>query len=487
MSTGGWEFTGSASSARLRMSAEPRPQKRTGGVRRQSRCLIVYAALRALPGCASLLSFVWLTLRRFVPGISEHTRLAGSLTGLAALLLAIFWGLAVWMRDDWELTADRIRVSKGIFLRRESLISKKAILSVESERTLLFGIMGCRRVTIRTAGRQPDQLLLTEPAASMLAARLVPSHPGSCRSYRAPAAALWLAALGGEGFAAFCSAVAPLSSLLWDIVITPLQAQFALITDGSYLALAAAGAWSVLWIFKVIHSRISAAKTSFSLSDGRLMLCRGIVTLRTDTVSAFRICAVEARSSVLGFLLKRQSCSVLTPGERRYPLLPPESSRRLRVETATLFPHGNRICSVRPLSLGMSYASGRWLVCVLTLPALSIFRGLFPALSVTVPVVGLTAALLLAWRALASTISSGRAGLTQFTDSIELTGIKGLSIRTLRVFRPSVGVIKITQSPLSRQLSRCSLRIVPHGSRRAALKCVKLPFERTVSVCERMM
>ncbi len=487
MPAGGWEFTHPAPSPRLRVNAGHFPQREAGGVRRQSRCLIIFAALRVLPGSASLISFVWLTLRRLIPSLSQHNRMCGSLVVLFALLLSVLWGVAVWLRGDWELTADRIRISRGIFLRRESLISKKAVISAHSERTILSGIMGCRWVTVRTADRHPDRLLLSEQAASMLTAQLVPSRPGPCRSYRAPSSALWLSALGGEGFAAFFSAVAPLSSLLWDMVIKPLQAHFSLITNGRDLALGTAAVWGVVWLFKILHSRISSARANFSLADGRLRLCRGVISLRTDMVYSSRVCAVETRSSLLGCLLKKQSCSLLTPGERRYALLPTEGSRRLRIETATLFPHGDMICAVRPLSLGLSYASGRWMACIAVLPALSILRGLFPALSVTIPVAGSVAALLLAWRALASTVSSGRAGLTQFADSAEITGVKGLSIRTLRVFRPSIGIIRITQSPLSRQLSRCSLRIIPRGNRRSSVKCVKLPFERTVKVCERMM
>ena len=105
----------------------------------------------------------------------------------------------------------------------------------------------------------------------------------------------------------------------------------------------------------------------------------------------------------------------------------------------------------------------------------------------TIPVIGFTAAFLLVLRALISTAHAHRSGLALFSDCCELTGAKGLSAHTLRVFRGSTALIRIRQNPLARTLGYCTLRIYPYGSKRGALSSIKLPFRRTLAVCERLM
>lgn len=477
----------SAAASPLRIGVEPAAGNRPyNGFQRQSAGVILFAFVRTLPFWAAISATLWYLIRRLFPTGSGFL-FRGWSASLMTVILAFGWGLTLWLTSKWQLSDDRLVIRRGVFLRREASIHRSAIQSAEVERTPMTALTGASRLRIRTADRHSDELLLPGSGASSLAARLIPSGAGHTHSYRAHPHALWLAAAGGEGLTAFYSAAAPVLSASRDISGQLLERGLTALVTSEGLVYTGAVVLGMIWLLKVAHTRITLARMNFSLSGGTLMLRRGVISRRTESLSAERICALDIRTSLPGFLFGRRSCAVVLAGEQSYGLLPPVGQRRLRIESAAISPHGARVCTVSPLSAGIAYAAGRWLACLSLLPVISLVRRALPSLSATVPAIGITAAGLLLWRALVTTISAHRAGLVLFTDCAELTGVRRLSLHTLRVFRQSTGMVRITQSPLSRMLGRCTLRITPRGNRRAAVSCIKLPLERTLAACERII
>lgn len=481
-----WSFSGSSSRVGLRMGAEKTLPEKRCRTQRQSPGAILFHLFHALPICASAALTIWSPVRHFAPSVDGIISV-GWAVGLLTMLLAVGWAVAAWLCCSWQVSDGRLLIRCGIFVRRESSIRLSAIQSVETERTVFTAMVGCVRLRISTADRQSDELLLRESGALLLAAQLTPSGHGRTHCFRSDRLSLWLAALGGEGLAAFCSAMVPILSAVSDAAGHLLESELAALVRQRGLLIAGVILFSLVWLLKITHTLATRSKMSFRIVGNTLILHRGVISRRTVRTSVDRICALDMRVSLSGLLLGRQSCSVLLAGNHSYPMLLPVDSRRLRIETAFLSPHGERVCCVYPVSSGVVYAAGRWLACLSMLPAVSLLRRLLPAMSATVPVVGAAAAVLLLWRALITTVSASRAKLELFTDCMELTGVRSLSMHTLRVFRRSVGIVRITQSPLSRILGRCTVRVTPRGNRRAKLSCIKLPPDRVLAVCERMM
>jgi len=483
----GWQFAEKSPSEGLRMDTKtdspPAIQRST---MRQSKALIIYAGAKSLPFFTPAITLICYILRRVFPAVEKQISMGWS-AGLSAVGLSLLWGVAVWLCSSWQLSDDRLHIRSGVFVRREGTIHRLAIRSVETEKTPVTALLGSVRLRVCTVDHGSDVLLLPASGAHILASRLVTSSKGHTHSYRAYPGALWLAALGGEGLAAFYSAVAPVLSAVRDTTFSLLERGLTVLTDSNGIVAASGALLAAVWLLKVIHTRIIHAKMGFTLTGETLLMHMGVVSRRIHRISAARICAFDIRLSLLGKLLDRRSCTVLLPGQRSYPLLPPVDNRRLRIETAVIARHGQRICTVCPLSSGLSYAAGRWGTCFALLPVISVLRRAIPSWSITVPALGVTLALLLVWRALVTTVCAGDAGLTLFTDCVELTGVRRLNMHTLRIFRPTIGLVRITQSPLSRLLGRCTLRIIPQGCPHSAVSCIKLPLERTLAVCQRIM
>ena len=484
--TAGWRFSDSTA-AGLQMGSPAEARSRSTTLRRQSPGIIFIDCLRVLPVFLPICALLWRFVRAFLPADLHGGLHPGMIIITAAVLMSLAWALLLWLCCKWELTAGRIVIRRGIFFRHDVSISLCSVLSAEVERTPLTALAGVSRLHISTAGHQSDQLILSSQEACRLASQLLPPDAGRSHYFRADRLSLWLAAIGSEGLSAFYYAAAPMLSAVSDISGRLLEHRLTALIEQKGIVLAGTIILTIIWLLKVTHTRLTHAKMSISTFGSVLTLQRGVISRRVNRLAASGICAFDSRTSLPGYLLHRQSCSVLLPGEKSWPLLPAVKSRRLRMETGTIAPHGAHICTIRPVSSGLAYAAGRWLVCLGIMPLFSILRRLIPSLSATVPMLGITAAALLLWRAFITTISSSRAGLVVFTDCVELTGVRFLSVHTLRVFRQSTGLVRITQSPLARLLGRCTLHISPRGCRRSTLSSIKLPLERVLAVCERMM
>ncbi len=499
MRTAQWEFTPGEWQKGIRVdrcqhrakkhrkaSANPAASPSTVGPHRQSGLLIVIRTFRRLPLCTTVAAAVIWLISRFLPQPIRWWTGAWSAGLLGLALSAVSAGIG-WLCCKWEFDGERFALSQGVITRQELALCRERVVHVSCRATPLTALFRCGWLHIYTAQSSPKhsvKLLLTEGECVLLSGQLCPAQSGRFHSYRAGSAALWLASLGGEGTAAFISAAVSSFSVLRDMMGEQLHSQFNYLTQMRGFVWAAAALLAVLWLTKVLHTRLTFGRMNHYRRGDMITLGRGILSRQTERINRREVCALDIRCSLLSLITGRQSCSLVTPGGRLLPYLPPVDSRRLRIETAVISPHSLRVCTVAPLSGGIAYGAGRWALCLCVLPLTSLVRRLFPSLDGAFYVIGITAAILLLWRALTTTICAQRAGLTLFADCFEVTGVRHLTVHTLRVFRPSIGMIRITQSPLSRLLGRCTVKVIPRG-KAASLACIKLPFERAAAVCER--
>lgn len=506
-----WEFSAAANSG-LRIGSRPSSERKTKPNRgqRQSGLAVLYIAVRRLPLCSAIAAGVVWIAARLLP---EYIRwvIAAWSAGLLALALALGSAAMSWSVSRWKLTDRRLVLTFGLLSRTEVTIHRSAILSAELETTPFTAIFRCSRLYIRTAQRgerRPDRLLMSTRDGIILSGQLMPSGgtqvadnlhaaediPDECslsahhHTFRADRRSLLLAAVGGEGLAAFCSAAASVLSLVRDSVGTELGEQVSRLIYTRGITIAAISTLAAAWLLKVGHTLLTHANMSFTISGRLLMLSRGVISRRSFRLRTEGICALDRRLSLPSAFFGRESSSLLTAGGRRYDLLPPVSRRRSRIESAVIMPRGERVCVVSPTLSPLVYAWGRWAACLAVFPLTSILRRLVPSWTSTILAVGVTVGILLLWRALTTTVCARRAGIALYTDCVELTGVRLLTVHTLRVFRPSAGMIRITQSPFGRAFGRCTVRMIPRGgSAGTSLSCIKLPFERAMAVCERVM
>jgi len=456
------------------------------GMHRQSGLLIVIRTFRHLPLCTTLSgAIIWL-VSLFLPQPIRWWTGAWSAGLLGLALSAVFSGIG-WLCSKWEFNGERFTLSQGVITRQELSLHRGRVVHVNCRTTPLTALFRCGWLYIYTAQSSPKhsvKLLLTEGECILLSGQLCPAQSGRFHSYRAGSAALWLASLGGEGTAAFVSAAVSSFSVLRDTMGEQLHSQFNHLTQMRGFVGAAAALLAALWLTKVLHTRLTFGRMTHYRRGDMITLGRGILSRQTERINRREVCALDIRCSLLSLMSGRQSCSLVTPGRKLLPYLPPVDNRRLRIETAVISPHSVRVCTVSPLSGGIAYGAGRWALCLCVLPLTSLVRRLFPSFDGAFYVIGITAAILLLWRALTTTVCAQRAGLTLFADCLEVTGVRHLTIHTLRVFRPSIGMIRITQSPLSRLMGTCTVKVIPRG-KAASLACIKIPFERTSAVCEK--
>jgi|GEM_PF-1520397 len=456
--------------------------------RLQSRLLTARLTLRRLPLCTALAATVTQLIHYALPSPVRWTVRAWS-AGLMGLAAAVIWSALSRRHSRWAVSEDRFELCSGLLSRRELSLRRDRIVSVQQIHTPLTAIFRASWVHIHISSPRENsscRLLLSRRQAEMLTGQLLPLQSGRRHSYHASGGSLWLAAVGGEGLAAFISAAFSFYSAARDTVARHAGRELTRLLHARGAVWLTAAAVGAIWLAKIVHTRITHAGMSLCRMGDTLMISRGVISRRTERIARRQVCGLDMRISLPGLLWARQSCSLLLPDGSAVHYLPPVDRRRLAIETAVVSPHSVHVCTVRPEGGSLRYAAGRWAQCLLFLPLISILRRVFPFWSSAIYVIGLAAALLLVWRALVTTICAGRAQLKIFADCAELTGTGGLAIRTLRVFRPSVGMIRITQSPISRMTGKCSVRLIPRGGA-SSLRCIGLPLGRTTAACERMM
>ncbi|MBE6759277.1 MAG: hypothetical protein E7554_04205 [Ruminococcaceae bacterium] len=502
-----WEFA-SAADGGLRLGARPSAERRTKTNRgqRQSGLAVLYTAARRLPFCSAAAAGVVSLAVQLLPRHIRWTVGAWS-AGLMTLAFAVGSAAVSWWLNRWQLNDRRLTVISGVLTRRATTIHRAAILSAELETTPFTALFRCSRLYIRTAQRgerRPLRLLMSTRDGVMLSGQLMPEQsltedadrltdgPRSVHTYRADRRSLLLAAVGGEGLAAFVAAYASGFSLLRDSVRTVLGDQLPLLLppDGEHLPVGVIGTVSlgVIWLLKAAHTLLTHAGMTCTLCGGLLVISRGVISRRSFRLRAEGVCAIDRRQSMPALLTGRQSSTLLMRSGHSCHLLPPVDRRRSRIETAVIMPRGRRVCAVSAMLSPIAFAWGRWAVCLGVLPLTSLLQRMFPSWTATVLAAGMWAAAVLMWRALITTVSARRSGLSLYTDCVEVTAVRRLTIHTLRIFRPSVGMIRVTQSPIGRAEGRCSVRVVPRGgSADSSPRCIKLPVDRAMAACERLV
>lgn len=488
MHASGMEFTRSEPRERLRLRASAADISRVPARSRQGGYFIFRSVLKRLTLCSALASAaVWLAFRLLPAGI-RWTVGAWSAVALA-VVFAVGSSAISWVCCHWELTDHRLLLRRGVLIREDISLSPGSIISVELRQSPMSAVFNSAQVCIRTARptRRPITLLLNRRAAGLLAGQLMPPcRRGRIHSYRADSRSLWLGALSGEGLAAFWSAAAALLTALHDIAgLQPAGELWRLILHWRAIPLAA-GVIALVWLSKILHTRLTRAGMAVSRSGGLLTLTRGVISRRSEVIRLRDMAALDIRWPLPAMPARRRSCSVILRSGESYPLLPPVDERRLRIETAALSPHGPRVCAVLPMSSPLAYAAGRWLICLGVLPAVTVLRHALPVFSSAIHAAGVIAAGILLWRAFVTTLCAAHAGIRLFADSVEITGVRQLTVHTLRIFRPSVGMIRITQGPINRLAGRCTVTFSPRG-KGERMRCIKLPFQRALAVCERLM
>ena len=460
---------------------------------RQGGFFILRSALKRLPLCSAIAAAAIRLAAQLLP--PEVRRSAGVWSaGALAVGLAVGTAVLSWARCRWELNDNHLHLRRGVVAREDISLPLSGIVSVELRQTPTAALFGSAGVCIRTAlrTRRPVRLLMNRRAAAMMAGQLLPGQKltlcrrGRVHSYRADYLSILAGAFSGEGLAAFIPAAAAVLTALHDLAaLQPAEELLQLISHRIAVP-AAVAAFGLFWCAKIIHTLLTCARMTVSRSGGTVTLSRGVVIRRSDIIRLRDVSGIDIRHPLPLMPFGRRSCSLLVRSGESCPLLPPVDERRLRIETAALAPHGSRVCAVLPMSSPLAYACGRWLACLAVPPMVSLLRNALPFLSSTLYAAGIIAAVTLLWRAFVTTISAARAGVRVFSDCVEITGVHRLTMRTLRVFRPAVGMIRITQGPFSRLSARCTVTVTPRGKGERQ-RCIKLPFERALAVCERLM
>lgn len=413
---------------------------------------------------------------------------------LVGLLLA---SAAIWRNDLWAVGGGLVRRS-GVVRREERVLHRGALTAVEVLRTPFTAIFGAVRLSGCAAGDNEKSvkkasLLIKREDCADISAGLMPLERGYKRTYKAQASGIIAMALTQSDFFSGLLLVVPLISWLAknidntmpNRIYTALQgAGRELLPDTSPVLSAVAIIPFVGWGLHFIYNFLSYSRFRMTRSGDTVLMGRGAVSRRSLCFRLSEVSAVKERQTVMSLMLGMYSVSVLIPGYGRCVIIPAERGREARIETAALFPHGERGMNIP------SAGDARWWQWWLTTAALSVvitvrlsadagvWRG-------AVLLLGLPAAGLLLWRAFIGLLAGKQAGVRLYSDSVEIVGVKGLSVLKMRVLRGNVAVAKVMQNPMQRANGLCSMYICPKGTRHG-LWCRHLPLSRCLALAARL-
>lgn len=331
----------------------------------------------------------------------------GQIWSLVGLGLAVAAGLLRWFTTTYQVTADHVRVRRGLVSRRELSVPRDRIRTVDLTSRPLQRVLGLTRVVIGTgradrAGAEGVTLdALATAEASRLRAELLHRRSGSSE-HAAPLVDV-LAELRPSwvrygpftlsGIAAIGVVVGSLANLLNEVRLD--RDDFGAVE--SFLGrTAAAPVWllviGVLVLTLVLVSVLSVvayvlAFWNFRLArgEGVLRVTRGLLTTRQTTIELRRLRGAEVSEPLLLRAARGARCSAITTGLRgersSSVLLPPAprveahrvASDVLRDPAVTaeeLVRHGTRAHS-RRYTRALSVAAGVTAV----LAALAVFAG----------------------------------------------------------------------------------------------------------------
>lgn len=428
-----------------------------------------WAVLLALRLTLLLLTALLPLTRLWASRLSPWQQIAAALPVAAVISAAL--SASAWHSIRWQRRGELLIIKKGIIFPRQTALHRRSITRVELRSTPAASLLGCRRLCVSGAGGL--SLLLSGRDCLRLAEQLRSTTRGRTHFFRSTRASLNLSALG-SALGAVLLLSPPLVLLTGQLFPSPMPSRGWILWGAAALPPLAA----------LLLRRTALGSMSHQRQGDTIILRRGTVCPVEQSLCRRQLCGLDTRFFLSGLIPRLGSCALLTPDGRRLPYLPTVPLRRLSIEGAVISPHSVRACTVLPCRSPVAYSGGRWAQCLLVLPALSLLRRQFPADGDIIVGLALWAALLLVWRGLATTLFAHRSGMTVYADSVELTAVSGLSARRLRVFRPSLGIIRITRTPFSLISGQCTVKITPAG-RATSLRCIGLPFDRTLAAAEK--
>lgn len=457
--------------------------------RRQSAARLLEYAFRLLSSGAVVLGGAAAFLLNGSIGAPAAVGYSG--VGVCIIVVAVM----LWKRDLWAERGGLLR-RKGLLTLEERAVSREAITAVEITRRPLAALLGSAAVSVYSSeltAEKQDVLSVDKREAQRLAGRLLPNERGSTRRYKASAGSIVIMALSSANFFSGLLLTVPLVSWLAKHVDSALPARLysaleetggAVLPELSPVLSAAAVIPLVGWTLHFIITALDYGTFNMVRCGGVFTVRRGVIIRRSLRFPANAVSALETRRTLFTSLLKTSRTDAVIAGFGRCVLLPAERRRETGVETASAFPHGAPGVCIR--SAGARYWCRWWLFSALGVLLLMMrfvlsageWRG-------AVLLIGLPAAGALLWRGLVGALAGKNAAVRAYGDCVELTGVRGMTAVTLRVFRGSIAAARVVQSPFQRAAGLCSLYILPRGTRRG-LRCSYLPYRKCLALLGRL-
>lgn len=372
--------------------------------------------------------------------------------------LILLDALLQWGTTRWRDTGDGIELRKGVFFRRVTRVSRRAVTAVTLRENFWLRPFHAVRVYVETDGggrRHSDAVLLLSKRD---AARCFPWEEGAgpVKRYRP----LWYETMffsvcvsGTFGAAAYTAAFLfrlarrfrPAADRIWQELLH--TARYIRLVP---LAVAAAGlAVLGVWLFAFVGNALYYTRFTAVRRGDRLYLTYGLFSRSRTVCRISAIRCVTLRSTLLSHFLGISMCTIQCTGygkaQKKIAVLIPAAGRRaMRLYLKMLLPeYGAGPPSVRlriPRRALLRYLLpplAAAAVCLVPLPA---FYGVrLPGPFLSLPFLWLAALRFCSWR---------RAGLEVCDRRITVRYDRGFSLYTALFFREQLGAVRAVRRGL---------------------------------------
>jgi len=410
------------------------------------------------------------------------------------LTAAVF---VLWRRNIWR-TGENLYRRSGLIARTEYSLPAERLTAMVVERSLFLSIFRAVRIvsfssadSARNARR--SALFVNRETGRKLVQRLMPMDKGYVRRYSANHREVFLMAVSGADFFSGLLLTVPL--IAWPVKNIDRRLSerlYSALEQTGRLILPETSPWvSALavipaagWLLHVLYIIFAYGKFRYVRSGGSVMIGRGVIGRRSICFPISSVTALERRRTLLSGMSRMEECRAVIPGYGRCILIPAAQKREMMIETAAIFPHGEVSMSV---VTGNVFLWWRWWAIsgMAVLAAALKLAADAGAMHDVVLLIAVPSAIMLFWRAWMGAAAGKAAGVKFFSDSVEITGIRGLSVCCLRVLRGNIAEARITQNFFQQSNGLCSLYIRPKGAQRG-LWCRHLPFDRCISLIGRL-
>jgi len=427
--------------------------------------------------------------------ITENLGISATVAGYAILVVcAVTLVIFTWRNDIWKMERG-LRRQGGMVIKREYSMPKEKLTALEVERSVFFAIFRAVRIAVCTSADDKNSrpLLVRREVARKLAARLMPMEKGYVREYQATNRQVFLLAMAQADF--FTGVMLALPAIVWLAENIDRRLSERLYTEleitGRFLLPEVSPWLSALalvplagWCFHLIYTFFRYGKFKYARSGGTIIVGHGILSRKTITFPVSAVSALECRSTLLSGMAMKESIRAIITGYGECVMMPAAGRREMMLETSALFPHGVNGGCVRCKE--ETYWWRWWCAGVVTVivvtARMTMTAGEYRAILLlcAVPVI-----LMLLWKTAMAFRVSRHACVRLFADSIEITGLRGLTMCSLRVLRGSISEAKITQNIFQQSSGLCDMYIRAQGSRRG-VRCRHLPYDECIAIIGRM-